>query len=134
MPLALLGSCAIMWVAGYSLDNLSLMAFTISVGFVVDDAIVMLENITRHIEEGEKRLQGALRVLEIGFTIYRSPCLWSWCLFAFMMSGIIGRLLRVRQLRIAMTIFVRLSSRDAYAHDGVVLPQERRSGVVWSAL
>jgi HAE1 family hydrophobic/amphiphilic exporter-1 len=70
VPLALLGSCALMWVAGYSLDNLSLMAFTISVGFVVDDAIVMLENITRHIEEGEKPLQAALKgSSEIGFTI-----------------------------------------------------------------
>ena len=52
VPLALLGACALMWAAGYSIDNLSLMAFTISVGFVVDDAIVMLENITRHIEDG----------------------------------------------------------------------------------
>ena len=54
VPLALLGACALMWVVGYSLDNLSLMALTISVGFVVDDAIVMLENITRHIEEGDE--------------------------------------------------------------------------------
>ena len=55
VPLALLGACALMWVAGYTLDNLSLMALTISVGFVVDDAIVMLENITRYIEEGDDR-------------------------------------------------------------------------------
>src|SRR6202041_3839293 len=61
VPLALLGACALMWAAGYSLDNLSLMAFTISVGFVVDDAIVMLENITRHIEEGEKPFEAALK-------------------------------------------------------------------------
>ena len=61
VPLALLGACALMGAVGYSLDNLSLMAFTISVGFVVDDAIVMLENITRHIEEGEKPLQAALK-------------------------------------------------------------------------
>src|SRR3984885_5481999 len=70
VPLALLGTCALMWVAGYSLDNLSLMAFTIAVGFVVDDAIVMLENITRHIEEGEKPFQAALKgASEISFTI-----------------------------------------------------------------
>ncbi len=56
VPLALLGACALMWVFGYTLDNLSLMALTIAVGFVVDDAIVMLENITRYIEEGENRL------------------------------------------------------------------------------
>ena len=58
VPLALLGACALMWFAGYSLDNLSLMALTIAVGFVVDDAIVMLENITRYIEEGEEPLRG----------------------------------------------------------------------------
>ena len=61
VPLALLGACALMWFAGYSLDNLSLMALTISVGFVVDDAIVMLENITRYIEGGEDPLAAALK-------------------------------------------------------------------------
>ena len=70
VPLALLGTCGVMWVAGYSLDNLSLMALTISVGFVVDDAIVMLENITRYIEEGETPMAAALKgSREIGFTI-----------------------------------------------------------------
>ena len=61
MPLALLGACALMWAFGYTLDNLSLMALTISVGFVVDDAIVMLENITRYIEQGEKPMAAALQ-------------------------------------------------------------------------
>ena len=61
VPLALLGACALMWVFGYTLDNLSLMALTISVGFVVDDAIVMLENITRYIEEGETPMNAALK-------------------------------------------------------------------------
>ena len=70
VPLALLGACALMWVFGYTLDNLSLMALTIAVGFVVDDAIVMLENITRYIEEGEKPLAAAFKgASEIGFTI-----------------------------------------------------------------
>jgi len=70
VPLALLGACALMWVFGYSLDNLSLMALTIAVGFVVDDAIVMLENITRYIEEGEKPMAAAFKgASEIGFTI-----------------------------------------------------------------
>src|SRR6202000_3421583 len=54
VPLALLGACALMWIFGYTLDNLSLMALTVAVGFVVDDAIVVLENISRYIEEGEK--------------------------------------------------------------------------------
>ena len=58
VPLALLGACALMWLVGYSLDNLSLMALTIAVGFVVDDAIVMLENITRYVEEGEAAVRG----------------------------------------------------------------------------
>ena len=61
VPLALLGACALMWVFGYTLDNLSLMALTIAVGFVVDDAIVMLENITRYIEEGEKPMAAAFK-------------------------------------------------------------------------
>ena len=108
MPLALLGACALMWVVGYSLDNLSLMAFTISVGFVVDDAIVMLENITRHIEEGEKPLQAALKgSSEIGFTIISiSVSLVAVLIPLLMMSGIIGRLFREFSVTIAMTIFV----------------------------
>ena len=108
VPLALLGSCALMWVAGYSLDNLSLMAFTIAVGFVVDDAIVMLENITRHIEEGEKPFQAALKgSAEIGFTIISiSVSLVAVLIPLLMMSGIIGRLFREFSVTIAMTIFV----------------------------
>ena len=65
MPLSLLGTFGVMWFLGYSLDNLSLMALTISTGFVVDDAIVVLENITRHLDEGmtplEATLEGAAR-------------------------------------------------------------------------
>ena len=94
--------------AGYSLDNLSLMAFTIAVGFVVDDAIVMLENITRHIEEGEKPFQAALKgSAEIGFTIISiSVSLVAVLIPLLMMSGIIGRLFREFSVTIAMTIFV----------------------------
>src|SRR5438477_12287370 len=70
VPLPLLGACALMWVFGYSLDNLALMALTIAVGFVIDDAIVMLENITRYIQEGEKPMAAAFKgAKEIGFTI-----------------------------------------------------------------
>src|SRR3974377_733715 len=61
VPLALLGACALMWGFGYTLDNLSLMALTIAVGFVVDDAIVMLENITRYVEQGERPLAAAVK-------------------------------------------------------------------------
>jgi hydrophobe/amphiphile efflux-1 (HAE1) family protein len=108
VPLALLGACALMWGVGYSLDNLSLMAFTISVGFVVDDAIVMLENIARHIEEGEKPLEAALKgSSEIGFTIISiSVSLVAVLIPLLMMSGIIGRLFREFSVTIAMTIAV----------------------------
>ena len=108
VPLALLGACALMWTVGYSLDNLSLMAFTIAVGFVVDDAIVMLENITRHIEEGEKPFQAALKgSAEIGFTIISiSISLIAVLIPLLMMGGIIGRLFREFSITIAMTIVV----------------------------
>src|SRR6201997_4427947 len=70
VPLALLGACALLWAFGYTLDNLSLMALTIAGGFVVDDAMVMLENISRHIEHGEKPMEAAFKgAREIGFTI-----------------------------------------------------------------
>src|SRR5271157_2861991 len=108
VPLALLGACGLMWAASYSLDNLSLMAFTIAVGFVVDDAIVMLENITRHIEEGEKPFQAALKgSSEIGFTIISiSVSLVAVLIPLLMMTGIIGRLFREFSVTIAMTIAV----------------------------
>ncbi len=108
VPLALLGTCALMWMAGYSLDNLSLMALTIAVGFVVDDAIVMLENITRHIEDGEKPLEAAFKGAgEIGFTILSiSVSLIAVLIPLLMMSGIIGRLFREFAVTLTMTIAV----------------------------
>ena len=110
VPLALLGACALMWAAGYSLDNLSLMALTISVGFVVDDAIVMLENISRYIEEGEDPYSAALRGAgEIGFTIVSiSISLVAVLIPLLLMGGIIGRLFREFAVVLAMTIFVSL--------------------------
>jgi len=108
VPLALLGACALMWVFGYTLDNLSLMALTIAVGFVVDDAIVMLENITRYIEEGEKPLAAAFKGAgEIGFTIVSiSISLVAVLIPLLLMGGIIGRLFREFAVTLAMTIFV----------------------------
>jgi hydrophobic/amphiphilic exporter-1 (mainly G- bacteria), HAE1 family len=108
VPLALLGACALMWVFGYTLDNLSLMALTIAVGFVVDDAIVVLENITRYIEEGEKPLAAALKgSSEIGFTILSiSISLVAVLIPLLLMGGIIGRLFREFAVTLAMTIFV----------------------------
>jgi HAE1 family hydrophobic/amphiphilic exporter-1 len=108
VPLALLGACALMWAFGYTLDNLSLMALTIAVGFVVDDAIVMLENITRYIEEGEKPLAAAFKgAREIGFTIVSiSISLVAVLIPLLLMGGIIGRLFREFAVTLAMTIFV----------------------------
>jgi HAE1 family hydrophobic/amphiphilic exporter-1 len=110
VPLALLGACALMWVFGYTLDNLSLMALTISVGFVVDDAIVMLENITRYIEEGEKPMAAALKgAAEIGFTIVSiSVSLVAVLIPLLLMGGIIGRLFREFAVTLTMAIFVSL--------------------------
>ncbi|MGA7804827.1 efflux RND transporter permease subunit [Bradyrhizobium sp.] len=108
VPLALLGACALMWIFGYTLDNLSLMALTIAVGFVVDDAIVMLENISRYVEEGEKPLAAAFKgASEIGFTIVSiSISLVAVLIPLLLMGGIIGRLFREFAVVLAMTIFV----------------------------
>ena len=110
VPLALLGACALMWGFGYTLDNLSLMALTISVGFVVDDAIVVLENITRYIEEGDKPYAAALKGAgEIGFTIVSiSISLVAVLIPLLLMGGIIGRLFREFAVTLSMTIFVSL--------------------------
>ena len=110
VPLALLGACSLMWVFGYTLDNLSLMALTISVGFVVDDAIVMLENITRYIEEGETPMAAAFKGAgEIGFTIVSiSISLVAVLIPLLLMGGIIGRLFREFAVTLTMAIFVSL--------------------------
>jgi hydrophobic/amphiphilic exporter-1 (mainly G- bacteria), HAE1 family len=108
VPLALLGACALMWAFGYTLDNLSLMALTIAVGFVVDDAIVMLENITRYVEHGEKPLAAAFRgAREIAFTIVSiSVSLVAVLIPLLLMGGVIGRLFREFAVTLAMAIFV----------------------------
>jgi len=110
VPLALLGACSLMWVFGYTLDNLSLMALTIAVGFVVDDAIVMLENITRYVEQGERPLAAAFKgAAEIGFTIVSiSISLIAVLIPLLLMGGIIGRLFREFAVTLAMAIFVSL--------------------------
>jgi HAE1 family hydrophobic/amphiphilic exporter-1 len=108
VPLSLLGAFALMWAMGYTLDNLSLMALTISVGFVVDDAIVMLENITRYIEEGEEPLAAALKgSAQIGFTIMSiSVSLIAVLIPLLLMGGIIGRLFREFAVTLSLTIVV----------------------------
>jgi HAE1 family hydrophobic/amphiphilic exporter-1 len=108
VPLALFGTAALMYVAGYTLDNLSLMGLTIAVGFVVDDAIVMLENIYRHIEEGLSPKEAALKgSKEIGFTILSiSLSLVAVFIPLLLMGGIIGRLFREFAITVTMTILV----------------------------
>jgi HAE1 family hydrophobic/amphiphilic exporter-1 len=108
LPIAIIGTFAGMALLGYSLDNLSLMALTLSVGFVVDDAIVMLENIVRHVEEGERPYQAALRgSAEIGFTILSmTVSLAAVFIPLVFMGGLIGRLLHEFAVTIVIAIAV----------------------------
>ena len=106
VPLALVGTFAVMFVFGYSLDNLSLMALTIAVGFVVDDAIVMLENIYRYIEDGMNPMDAAIRGAgEIGFTIISiSMSLIAVFIPLLLMGGIVGRLFREFAMTVAIAV------------------------------
>jgi hydrophobe/amphiphile efflux-1 (HAE1) family protein len=108
VPMSLIGTFAVMYVLGFSLDNLSLMALTIAVGFVVDDAIVMIENIVRHIEEGKTPMEAALQGAgEIGFTILSiSISLTAVFIPLFLMSGIVGLLFREFAVTVAVAILV----------------------------
>jgi HAE1 family hydrophobic/amphiphilic exporter-1 len=108
IPLSIIGTFSLMYLFGYSLDNLSLMALTLSVGFVVDDAIVMLENIVRHTEMGKSRFQAALDgSKEIGFTILSMTLsLAAVFLPLLFMGGILGRLLHEFAVTITVTIFL----------------------------
>ena len=108
VPLALTGSAAAMYLLNFSLDNLSLMALTIAVGFVVDDAIVVVENIYRHIEEGESPFQAAIKgSREIGFTVLSISCsLIAVFIPLLLMGGIIGRLFREFALTVTASIAV----------------------------
>jgi hydrophobe/amphiphile efflux-1 (HAE1) family protein len=108
VPLALVGTFALMYLAGFSLDNLSLMGLSIAVGFVVDDAIVMLENIQRHLEEGLSPLEAALKgSAEIGFTILSiSLSLVAVFIPLLLMGGIVGRIFREFAVTVTMTIAV----------------------------
>jgi multidrug efflux pump len=106
VPLSLIGTLAVMYSMGYSLDNLSLMALTIATGFVVDDAIVMIENISRYIENGEKPLDAALKGAEqIGFTIMSLTIALIAVLIPLLFMGdVVGRLFREFAVTLAVTI------------------------------
>ena len=106
VPVSLIGTFAVMYLCGFSLDNLSLMALTIATGFVVDDAIVVMENITRHLEAGMEPFAAALKgAQEIGFTVFSmSTSLVAVFIPILLMGGIIGRLFREFAITLAIAI------------------------------
>jgi multidrug efflux pump len=108
LPLSLIATFGVMWFAGFSLDNLSLMALTIGTGFVVDDAIVMIENIVRHIEDGESPLDAALRgAREIGFTVISlTLSLIAVFIPLLFMTGLVGRMFREFALTLTIAVVV----------------------------
>jgi multidrug efflux pump len=108
VPVSLIGTFAVMYLLGYSLDNLSLMALTISTGFVVDDAIVVMENISRHLEQGMQPFAAALKgAQEIGFTVFSiSISLIAVFIPILMMGGIVGRLFREFAITLSTAIVV----------------------------
>jgi multidrug efflux pump len=108
VPLSLAGTCALMWLAGFSIDNLSLMALAVSVGFVVDDAIVMIENVFRNLEAGSSPLRATIEgAKQIGFTVVSiSVSLVAAFIPLLFMSGIIGRLFREFSVTLAFAILV----------------------------
>ena len=108
VPLSLVGTLAVMYLAGFSLNNLSLMALTIATGFVVDDAIVMIENISRYIEAGDPPLQAALKgSAQIGFTIISlTVSLIAVLIPLLFMPDVVGRLFREFAITLAVTIVI----------------------------
>ena len=108
MPVSLIGTCAVMYLFDYSIDNLSLMALTIATGFVVDDAIVVMENITRHVEAGMKPMAAALKgAEEIGSTVFTiSVSLVAVFIPLLLMGGIVGRLFREFAVTLSAAIIV----------------------------
>src|SRR5208337_3239950 len=108
VPVSLIGTFAVMYLFGYTLDNLSLMAMTISTGFVVDDAIVVMENITRYLENGIRPFAAALKgAKEIGFTVFTiSISLIAVFIPLLLMGGIVGRLFREFAVTLSTAILV----------------------------
>ena len=134
LPFSIIGTFSVMYLMGYSLDNLSLMALTLSVGFVVDDAIVMLENIVRHLEKGKRPMEAALDgAREIGFTIV-SMTLSLTAVFipVLLMGGILGRLFHEFAVTIGVAIlvsgFVSLTLTPMLCSRFLRPPKEERHG------
>src|SRR5215470_10997678 len=130
VPVSLIGTFGAMYLLGYSLDNLSLMALTVATGFVVDDAIVVLENISRHLEAGMSRLQAAMTgAAEVGFTVLSmSVSLIAAFIPILLMGGIIGRLFRefAVTLSVAIVISLAVSLTTSPMMCAFLLPRQRR--------
>ncbi|HEX4083436.1 MAG TPA: efflux RND transporter permease subunit [Chthoniobacteraceae bacterium] len=111
VPVSLLGTCAVMYLFGFSIDNLSLMALTISTGFVVDDAIVVMENVTRHLEQGMEPFEAALKgAQEIGFTVFAiSVSLIAVFIPLLLMGGLVGRLFREFAVTLSTAILISMA-------------------------
>ena len=140
LPMSIIGTFAVMYLAGFSVDNLSLMALTLSVGFVVDDAIVMLENIVRHMENGETPMEAALKgSREIGFTILSMTIsLTAVFIPVFFMGGVIGRLLHefaaVIMSAILVSGVVSLTLTPMLASRFLKPPKEAHHGALFNAI
>jgi len=134
VPLSLVGTFGVMYLLGYSLDNLSLMALTISTGFVVDDAIVVIENISRHLEAGMRPMEAALLgAREIGFTVFSmSTSLIAVFIPILLMGGIVGRLFRefavTLSVAIAISLVVSLTTTPMMCAKFLIPEGERKHG------
>jgi multidrug efflux pump len=139
VPLSLVGTFGVMYLLGYSLDNLSLMALTISTGFVVDDAIVVIENISRHLEDGMKPLDAALRgAREIGFTVFSmSTSLIAVFIPILLMGGIVGRLFRefavTLSVAIVFSLIISLTTTPMMCAKFLRSEKERKHGRLYRA-
>jgi multidrug efflux pump len=137
IPVSILGTFGVMYLLGFSIDNLSLMALTISTGFVVDDAIVVLENITRYREHGYGPLEAAMRgAAEIGPTVFTiSISLVAVFIPILLMGGIIGRLFREFAITLSVTIVISMlvSLTTTPTMCGRVLRRETRHGRLYRA-
>jgi len=140
LPMSIIGTFAVMYLLGYSMNNLSLMALTLAVGFVVDDAIVVLENIVRHMELGEKPFDAAVKgAKEIGFTIVSMTIsLVAAFIPVLFMSGMLGRLLREFAVTICVSIlvsgFISLSLTPMLCSRYLRPPHQEKHGRVYRAL
>ena len=139
VPVSLIGTFAVMYMLGYSLDNLSLMALTISTGFVVDDAIVVMENISRHLEQGMQPFAAALKgAQEIGFTVFSiSVSLIAVFIPILMMGGIVGRLFRefaiTLSTAIAVSMVVSLTTTPTMCAHLLKAEKEQKRGRIYQA-